>query len=180
MTTTTPKGGLSRREFIKTSALVGGAGLAATAFHVTIFGQQAMADGADITGDYVLARPESLLYSTCLQCHVACQIKAKTQDGVLSKLTGNPYSPQNYLPHLALDTSPFDAATADGKLCPKGQSGIQTYADPYRVRKILKRNGPRGSNKWIAIEFDQFINEVVAGGQIFSAIGDAREYPRFR
>jgi len=179
MTTTTPKGGLSRREFIKTSALVGGTGLAATAFHMTIFGQEAMAKGADITGDYVLARPESLLYSTCLQCHVACQIKAKTQDGVLSKLTGNPYSPQNYLPHLALDTSPFDAATADGKLCPKGQSGIQTYADPYRVRKVLKRNGPRGSNKWIAIEFDQFINEVVAGGQLFSAIGDTREYPGF-
>jgi len=179
MTTTQERGGFTRRDFIKTSALVGGAGVAATVFQFGVFGAPAFAGGQEIPANYVLADPENVLYSTCLQCHVTCQIKAKTWDGVLAKLTGNPYSPQNYLPHLAYETSPFDAATADGKLCPKGQSGIQTYADPYRVRKVLKRNGPRGSNKWKAIPFDQFIDEVVAGGQLFADIGDDRTYPGF-
>jgi len=173
------EGGLTRRDFMKTSALVGGAGVAASAMQLTVFSGTAEAKGANVAGDYVLAKPENILYSTCLQCHVDCQIKAKTQDGVLAKLTGNPYSPQNYLPHLPMETSPFDAATADGKLCPKGQSGIQTYADPYRVRKVLKRTGDRGSNKWKAIPFDQFVDEVVAGGQLFADIGDDRHYPGF-
>ncbi len=180
MTTTTPRSGFSRRDFIKTSALVGGAGVAATAFHLTVFGEPALAGTTlPVPGDYVLADAANVLYSTCLQCHVTCQIKAKTWNGVLAKLTGNPYSPQNYLPHLPFETSPFDAATADGKLCPKGQSGIQTYADPYRVRKVLKRNGPRGSNTWKAIPFEQFIDEVVQGGQLFADIGDDRHYPGF-
>ncbi len=171
--------GLTRRDFFKTSALVGGAGVAATAMQFTVFSSQASAKGAHVAGDYVLAKPESILYSTCLQCHVDCQIKAKTEDGVLAKLSGSPYNPQNYLPHLPTETSPFDAATADGKLCPKGQSGIQSYADPYRVRKVLKRTGDRGSNKWKAIPFDQFIDEVVAGGKLFAEIGDERHYPGF-
>jgi len=178
--TRTSKSGFTRRDFIKTSALVGGAGLAATTFSLGVFGEPAFAATTEpIAANYVLADAKNLLYSTCLQCHVTCQIKAKTWGGTLAKLTGNPYSPQNYLPHLDYETSPFDAATADGKLCPKGQSGIQTYADPYRVRKVLKRQGPRGSNKWKAIPFDQFINEVVAGGSLFSEIGDDRHYPGF-
>ncbi|MFQ5517222.1 MAG: molybdopterin-dependent oxidoreductase [Acidimicrobiia bacterium] len=177
MTTTKPRRGLTRREFMKTSALVGGAGAAATMFQV--FGRPAVASSGQVASDYILASPENVLYSTCLQCHVACQIKAKTWDGVLAKVSGNPYSPQNYLPHLDFETSPFDAATADGKLCPAGQSGIQTYADPYRVRRVLKRAGPRGSNKWRAIPFAQFVDEVVAGGKLFNDIGDDRDYPGF-
>ncbi|RMH85161.1 MAG: molybdopterin oxidoreductase, partial [Actinomyces sp.] len=179
-TTSTPfASGLSRREFFRTSALVGGAGAAAAALPLAVFSGEAAAKGAHVKGDYLLARPENVLYSTCLQCHVACQIKAKTENGVLAKLTGNPYSPQNYLPHLDDETSPVDAATADGKLCPKGQSGIQTYADPYRVRRVLKRAGERGSNTWTAISFEQFVDEVVSGGQLFADIGDERHYPGF-
>ena len=97
----------------------------------------------------------------------------------MSKLTGNPYSPQNYLPHLSYATDLGHAARSDGKLCAKGQSGIQTYYDPYRVRKVLKRAGQRGENKWRVIEFDQFIDEVVTGGQLFKEIGDDRHYPGF-
>lgn len=58
-------------------------------------------------------------------------------------------------------------AAIDGELCPKGQAGVQTYADPYRIRKVLKRVGPRGSGEWRTIPFDQAIREIVDGGDLF-------------
>jgi anaerobic selenocysteine-containing dehydrogenase len=163
---------IDRRRFLQTSALVGGSGALAGC------GTFMSHDPATV-GDYVLAQPENVIYSTCLQCHVDCQIKAKIWDGTLAKLTGNPYSPQNYLPQIPMESDLGRAARTDGKLCAKGQSGIQTYYDPYRVRKVLKRAGPRGSGKWEAIPFDRFIDEVVQGGQLFSSLGDSREYPGF-
>jgi anaerobic selenocysteine-containing dehydrogenase len=128
---------------------------------------------------YELMKAENTLYSTCLQCHVACGFKARTSDGTLAKITGNPYCPQNLLPHIPYDTPVQVAAKSDAKLCAKGQAGIQTYYDPYRIRKVLKRTGPRGSNKWKSISFDRFIDEVTAGGQLFAEIGDKRHYPGF-
>ncbi|MFQ5537236.1 MAG: molybdopterin-dependent oxidoreductase [Gemmatimonadota bacterium] len=174
-TTKTPAAGpavVDRRKFIQTGALVGAAGALGGCGTFLSHDPEAI-------GEYVLSKPENVIYSTCLQCHVDCQIKGKLWDGALSKLSGNPYSPQNYLPHLPYDTDLGRAARSDGKLCTKGQSGIETYADPYRIRKVLKRTGPRGSNQWKSIPFSQFVEEVVEGGKLFAEIGDDRDYPGF-
>ena len=170
-----PSTTVSRRQFLMSTAFVGGCswlttqmGGCARATHIN-----------DPIGTYPLADKGNLIYTSCLQCHVSCQVKAKFWDGTMAKLTGNPYSPQNYLPHLSYATNLDHAAKSDGKLCAKGQSGIQTYYDPYRVRKVLKRAGKRGENKWRVIEFDQFIDEVCTGGKLFNEIGDDRHYPGF-
>jgi tetrathionate reductase subunit A len=175
------KSRISRRQFLKSTAFVGGcAALTAQASRAIggMFSSDALA-ATEEAAPYILADPQNLLYTTCLQCHVSCQLKAKIWDGTLAKLTGSPYSPQDYLPHIPYDTPPQKAATADGKLCAKGQTGIQTYYDPYRIRKVLKRDGQRGSNKWKSISFDQFIEEAVKGGKLFADIGDDRHYPGF-
>ncbi|MEJ2658796.1 MAG: molybdopterin-dependent oxidoreductase, partial [Desulfobacterales bacterium] len=172
---------LSRRNFIKSTAFVGGSavlGLQAAKAIGGLFSKEASAS-MEQAAPYILSEPQNLIYSTCLQCHVSCPIKAKIWDGTLAKLSGSPYSPQNLLPHIPYDTSLKDAATMDCKLCAKGQTAIQTYYDPYRVRKVLKRAGDRGSDKWKAIPFDQFINEVTKGGKLFSDIGDDSHYPGF-
>jgi len=172
---------LSRRNFIKSTAFVGGSaalGLQAAKTIGGLFGKEALA-ATQQAAPYILSEPQNLIYSTCLQCHVACPNKAKIWDGTLAKLSGNPYSPQNFLPHIPFDTKPEEAATIDGKLCAKGQTAIQTYYDPYRVRKVLKRAGERGSDKWKAIPFEQFIDEVTKGGKLFSDIGDDSHYPGF-
>jgi anaerobic selenocysteine-containing dehydrogenase len=171
---------ISRRELLKTGALVGGSVAIASQVPWAISNVVANDDGrATEAGLYELAKPENILYSTCLQCHVACPTKAKIWNGTLAKLTGNPYSPLNYLPHIPFETTPQQAATIDGKLCAKGQTGIQTHYDPYRIRRVLKRQGPRGSGKWKSISFEQFIDEVVKGGKLFAEIGDDRNYPGF-
>jgi tetrathionate reductase subunit A len=159
---------LNRREFIWTSAMLGTGAVAAAQFPWLIdsIGGNGRRDIKPTT-EYALAKPESTIYTVCLNCHTACSMAAKIKDGVLVKLNGNPYSPMNLLPHVPEDTPLTEAATIDAKLCPKGQASIQTLYDPYRLRKVLKRVGPRGSGKWQTIEFDQAIDEIVNGGDLF-------------
>ncbi|MFQ5421957.1 MAG: molybdopterin-dependent oxidoreductase, partial [Anaerolineae bacterium] len=155
--------GLSRRDFLKASAAIGGASvLLGSLPHV-----QNMLAQANNHDPFRLGNPENVLYSICLNCHNACPIKAKIQDGVLVKLDGNPYTPQNMLVPIAEDTALSESAKVDAPVCPKGQAGVQVAYDPYRLRKVLKRTGKRGENKWEAIDFDQAIDEIVNGGNLF-------------
>jgi anaerobic selenocysteine-containing dehydrogenase len=172
--TQNPAEGVSRRTLLRSTAFVGGSALAGI-----LPGCRASAPSPRIVGEYVLAKPESVIYSTCLQCHVACPIKVKHWGNTLAKISGNPFSPQNYLPHLPMGTPLTQAAKSDGKLCTKGQSAVQTYYDPYRLRKVLKRAGPRGSNRWTTVSFEQFVDDVVGGGTLFAELGDDRHYPGF-
>ncbi len=160
---------LDRRNFLKTGAFLGGsavlAGRARQAMEAMV--GTAEAQGADA---YPLAKPENILYSVCLQCNTGCGIKAKIGNGVVVKIDGNPFDPMNLTPHLPYATTPFDTATYDAILCPKGQAGLQSTYDPYRIVKVLKRAGKRGSNQWTTISFDQAIREIVDGGELFKHV----------
>ncbi|RMF59705.1 MAG: molybdopterin oxidoreductase, partial [Calditrichaeota bacterium] len=102
--------------------------------------------------------------------HTDCPIKVKIHDGVVAKIDGNPYSMQTLNPAIPYATPIKDGAKIDGGLCPKGQAGIQSLYDPYRVTKVLKRAGKRGENKWQVIDFDQAIQEIVEGGKLFAHV----------
>jgi anaerobic selenocysteine-containing dehydrogenase len=153
---------LSRRDFIKISATVGGAALVGSLPMV-----HNVLAAAAASETYPLSDPDRILYSVCLNCHNACPMKAKIQDGVLVKIEGNPYSPQNMLVPLPETTALDEAARSDGPICPKGQAGVQVLYDPYRIRRVLKRTGKRGENKWEAIDFNQAVDEIVSGGNHF-------------
>lgn len=158
----------SRRKFFKSSALLGGgAFVASTLDPVNLF-----ANNSERTEeyDYFLNNPENILYSACLNCNTGCGIKCKIENGVLSKIDGNPYNPWTMVPQLPMISHPDEASKVDGGLCPKGQSGIQIAYDPYRIRKVLKRAGKRGENKWQTIDFSQAITEIVEGGKLFSHV----------
>jgi anaerobic selenocysteine-containing dehydrogenase len=89
---------------------------------------------------------------------------------VITKIDGNPYNPWTLFPHLPYETPLEDAAVVDGSICPKGQAGLQTAYDPYRIRKVLKRAGKRGENKWITVPFEQAIQEICQGGRLFANV----------
>ncbi|GAB4421154.1 MAG: molybdopterin-dependent oxidoreductase [Anaerolineales bacterium] len=164
MKTTQTQQNFSRRDFLKVSGIVGGT--AAFLGSLPSVGK-AVAKASRKAQNYPLTDPENVMYSVCLNCHNACTIKGHILDGVLVKIDGNPYSPQNLNPHIAEDIPLSDGARIDAPICPKGQAGVQVLYDPYRVRKVLKRAGKRGENKWETIEWDQFIDEVVNGGDLF-------------
>ena len=119
---------------------------------------------------YELSKPENIIYSACLQCNTGCGITCKHQNGIITKIDGNPYNPWTLLPHLPYSTHPKDAAPVDAAICPKGQAGLQTAYDPYRIRKVLKRAGKRGENKWASIPFEQAIKEICEGGRLFAQV----------
>jgi anaerobic selenocysteine-containing dehydrogenase len=157
---------ISRRNFVKASAFVG-SGMALTGCQATFPGGLGR---AELDVPYVLNDPENIVYSVCLQCHTDCPIKVKIFDGVAVKIDGNPYSMQTLNPAIPYATGIGDAARIDSGICPKGQAGLQTLYDPYRIRKVLKRAGKRGEEKWQTIPFDKAIGEIVNGGKLFSHI----------
>lgn len=160
----------TRRQFLAKGALLGGAAAAGAVPVLGAAAENAVLNSRRPDAPYDLDDPENILYSTCLQCNTGCGIKCKIQNGVLTKIDGNPYNPWTMYPHLPMSASPFEVAKVDGGLCPKGQSGLQTAYDPYRIRKVLKRAGKRGENKWVTISFEQAIKEIVEGGKLFAHV----------
>ncbi|NOY13150.1 MAG: molybdopterin-dependent oxidoreductase, partial [Deltaproteobacteria bacterium] len=163
--------GVSRRGFLKCGAFLGGSLLVASQMEWALgLVQKAEAGMLSPADAYVLGKAESIIYGACLQCHTSCNIKGKILNGVLVKIDGNPYSAMTMTPHLPYKTNPVEAAKVDGHLCPKGQAGIQSLYDPYRIVKVLKRAGKRGENKWQVVSFDQAISEIVNGGKLFKDV----------
>ena len=119
---------------------------------------------------YDLGQSENVIYSVCLQCNTGCGIKCKQQNGVITKIDGNPYNSWTLLPHLPYETDFEEGNQVDGAICPKGQAGLQTAYDPYRIRKVLKRAGRRGENKWVTVSFAQAIEEICEGGLLFKHV----------
>ena len=156
---------LDRRQFLKCSALLGGSLALPPAVWHLFGGSEAVF--ADVGGAYLHHLPENQIYSVCQQCNTNCGIKVKIVDGMVAKIDGNPYNPWTMTPHIPYSTPIAEAAVIEGALCPKGQAGIQSLYDPYRIVKVLKRAGKRGENKWKTIPFEQAIQEIVDGGDLF-------------
>jgi anaerobic selenocysteine-containing dehydrogenase len=155
---------VGRREFLSKGPLLGGACLAA-----------ALEAGAELSSpNRASMKPveaSDFIYTTCLQCNTGCEIKVRIQNGLAVKIDGNPYAPRSMDPHIDWRTPVADAARLMGAICPKGQAGMQTTYDPYRITKVLKRAGARGEGKWVTIPFHQAIEEIVTGGVLFPQDG---------
>jgi len=162
-------GRMDRREFMKYSALLGGgAAVVGAGLQVIDSAMTPQAQAADIQDNvYEHYKPENQLYSCCQQCNTNCGIKVKIRNGRVEKIDGNPYSPWCMTPQIPEETPIAEAALMEGSLCPKGHAGIQTLYDPYRIVQVLKRVGKRGENKWESIPFEQAVQEVVNGGDLF-------------
>ncbi len=69
--------------------------------------------------------------STCRQCPAGCGIVVKTINGRAKKIEGNPNHPLNR-----------------GKLCARGQAGLQMLYNPDRLKNAVRQSGGRGSKKF--------------------------------
>jgi len=80
----------------------------------------------------------------CLQCPSGCGLRIRSVNQWPVKLEGIKDYPINR-----------------GRLCPKGQSGLQVLYDPDRIRHPLKRKGKRGEGSWEKISWKEGIDIVV-------------------
>ena len=116
MSTQRPETTRSRRSFLAGGAFLG------TGLVVPAIAAEEQSNGLKVLnsdrpdGPYELADPQNTIYSACLQCNTGCGIKCKLQDGVVTKIDGNPYNPWTLLPHLPYATAVDDANPVDGAI----------------------------------------------------------------
>ena len=81
--------------------------------------------------------------SACWQCVTRCSIIGYVENGRLAKIEGNP-----------------DATRNRGKVCAKGQAGVNQVYDPDRILYPMRRVGERGEGKWKRISWDEALTEL--------------------
>ncbi len=121
------------------------------------------------------ANPQwTLRHTVDLQCHSECglQVKIDRATGRIQRIIGNPYHPNTLSDYAPVSTPMIETARLPGTVCARGNTGIQSAYDPYRVLVPLKRKGARGSGQWQPISWERLITEVSDGGKIFADTGD--------
>ncbi len=96
----------------------------------------------------------------CAMCSAGCGIQVRVMEGdaevvrngqfgvlkmgLAKKLAGNPEHPVNH-----------------GKLCARGEAGLQVTYNPDRIQHPLKRTGQRGSGKFTQVSWDEAFQELL-------------------
>ncbi len=84
---------------------------------------------------------DEIRQTTCYMCACRCGINVHMKDGKVAYIEGNRDHPVN-----------------QGVLCAKGSSGIMQINAPSRLKKPLKRVGPRGSGEFEEISWDEALD----------------------
>lgn len=83
-------------------------------------------------------------YNTiCNQCSAGCGISVRIREGNAKKIEGNPVHPVN-----------------QGRLCARGQAGLNALYNPDRIRAPMKSAGERGSGSFDQIGWDEALTSV--------------------
>lgn len=132
------------------------------------------------TGKLALNPEQTVAYTLCMGCTTVCGVRVRidNETGKVLRVTGNPYhvlSSDPFLPYATPVSESFQALSrfqeqglaSRSTACGRGNAVLQKLDNPQRVKVPLKRVGPRGSNQWAPISFEQLIEEVVEGGDLF-------------
>ncbi len=76
--------------------------------------------------------------SVCGECAAGCGVLVRVMEGRAKKIEGHPEFPIN-----------------QGKVCARGQAGVQTLYHPDRLRRPLKREGARGEGRFVPIPWEE-------------------------
>ncbi|MEK6559480.1 MAG: hypothetical protein AABZ43_04985, partial [Planctomycetota bacterium] len=111
-----------------------------------------------------------VIRTACMMCNAGCGMQVKVKDGVALKIEGNPFCPHtNDYSTAGSEAVLSDISEPDkysGTPCARGNAGLKTLYDPYRVKQPLKRTGARGEGKWQAISWKQAFDEIINGGTL--------------
>ena len=110
--------------------------------------------------------------SVCTLCPAGCGLMVRVMEGdaevvrngkpglirmgLAKKLEGNPRHPVN-----------------QGKLCPRGQAGLQVTYNPDRVRHPLRSSGRRGSGQFREVSWDDALKQLMVQLSLLRSTGEA-------
>ena len=116
--------------------------------------------------------------SVCLGCWTQCGIRVRVDNEAnrILRVAGNPYHPLATTQPADMRTPVRDVYSALGgdagiegraTACGRGAAMFEQLTSPYRVLQPLKRVGKRGEGKWQTISFEQLVEEICEGGDLF-------------
>ena len=83
-------------------------------------------------------------YNTvCSMCSAGCGITVRTREGRAKKIEGNPSHP-----------------VSQGRLCARGQAGLQVLYNPDRVTTPLQQTGERESGDWLPLTWTEGLAQL--------------------
>ncbi|AYN26580.1 tetrathionate reductase subunit TtrA [Buttiauxella sp. 3AFRM03] len=123
--------------------------------------------------------PQQVISMTqCFGCWTQCGVRVRVdceKEKVL-RIAGNPYHPLSHEHHIN-SAVPFAEAMAQlagesgldsrSTACARGATLMEGLYSPLRILEPMKRVGKRGEGKWQRVSFEQLIEEVVEGGDLF-------------
>ncbi len=140
---------IRRRDFIKILSSSTGFGVA---YGYGLFSSLPGGRGTEALAkqlENISIRPpeEKWIPTVCQQCPGGCGILVRIYGDRAVKIDGNPLHPINR-----------------GRLCPRGQSGLQYLYDPDRIKGPMARVGERGEDKWKPITWEEALSTL--GGKL--------------
>jgi anaerobic selenocysteine-containing dehydrogenase len=124
---------LGRRTFLK---LAGAAAAAGGLYKLRLVGLEPLASPE---GQLPGPSSDRQMLGICRLCAGGCGLSARVVDGRVVKLDGNPFHPNN-----------------QGKLCPKGQAGLQVLYDPDRIKGPMRRV----EGGWEQVSWEEALDEI--------------------
>lgn len=128
---------LKRRDFIR---IAGGISLSLPLYHCSL---ERMYTSSSKSNWF--SAIERWVPTVCQACPGGCGILVRIIDDRAVKVEGNPLHPLNR-----------------GRVCPKGQAGLQFLYNPGRIREPLKKVGSKHSVKWQAISWEEALSIIAS------------------
>jgi tetrathionate reductase subunit A len=121
---------------------------------------------------------QAVSMTQCFGCWTLCGIRVRVdkQANQVLRIAGNPWHPLSHEKPFP-STMPFAEAMtrlagesgleSRSTACARGATLLESLTSPLRLLTPMKRAGKRGEGKWQRISFEQLIEEVVEGGDLF-------------
>ncbi|WP_027994555.1 tetrathionate reductase subunit A [Simplicispira psychrophila] len=116
--------------------------------------------------------------SSCLGCWTQCGVRVRvdTASNRIVRIAGNPYHPLATTHPAPMETPVREVYAMLGgenglegraTSCARGSAMLEHQISPHRVLQPFKRVGKRGEGRWQTISFEQLVQEVCDGGDLF-------------
>ena len=116
--------------------------------------------------------------SSCLGCWTQCGVRVRvdTKTNRILRVAGNPYHPLATTRPAPMETPVREVYAMLGgdnglegraTACARGSAMLEHQTSPHRVLQPLKRVGKRGEGRWQTIPFEQLVQEICDGGDLF-------------
>ncbi len=133
---------VTRRHFLKVAG--GIAAVGATAAAIPSVAREAVIEPFVKPPEETLPGQATWYASTCRMCAAGCGIIVRTINGRAKKIEGNPEHPLN-----------------KGKLCARGQAGLQALYNPDRLRNAVQQTGGRGSREFAPVQWHDALADLL-------------------